>query len=164
MSANENRPINIKEDCKTLINGIKASFKDFYDYEEASKCGASEIQRNTAVAATSVSLRIAKEIAKNIPDMINSNTIILTKNKPGTPTLYGPTQILISTTTGYEQLVKLLSDSILYGCISKYFEDSTSPRVGYGVGILTVTSNENLAESESYDLGNPEDVYRLIND
>lgn len=162
MSENEKRP-NIKEDCKNLINGIKASFKDFYDYEEASHCGASETQLNSAAAVTSVSFQIAKEIAKNIPDIIRSNTVILTKNKPGTPSLYGPTEILISTTTGYQQLLKMLSDSILYACISKYFEDSNSSRIGYGIGILTVTSNENPDEHKSYDLGNPEDVYEIIN-
>ena len=162
MSENEKRP-NIKEDCKNLINGIKASFKDFYDYEEASQCGASETQLNSAAAVTSVSFQIAKEIAKNIPDIIRSNTVILTKNKPGTPSLYGPTEILISTTTGYQQLLKMLSDSILYACISKYFEDSNSSRIGYGIGILTVTSNENPDEHKSYDLGNPEDVYEIIN-
>ena len=162
MSENEKRP-NIKEDCKNLINGIKASFKDFYDYEEASQCGASETQLNSAAAVTSVSFQIAKEIAKNIPDIIRSNTVILTKNKPGTPSLYGPTEILISTTTGYQQLLKMLGDSILYACISKYFEDSNSPRIGYGVGILTITPDENPDEHKSYDLGNPEDVYEIIN-
>ena len=162
MSENEKRP-NIKEDCKNLINGIKASFKDFYDYEEASQCGASETQLNSAAAVTSVSFQIAKEIAKNIPDIIRSNTVILTKNKPGTPSLYGPTEILISTTTGYQQLLKMLSDSILYACISKYFVDSNSPRIGYGVGILTITPDENPDEHKSYDLGNPEDVYKIIN-
>ena len=162
MSENEKRP-NIKEDCKNLINGIKASFKDFYDYEEASQCGASETQLNSAAAVTSVSFQIAKEIAKNIPDIIRSNTVILTKNKPGTPSLYGPTEVLISATTGYQQLLKMLSDSILYACISKYFEDSNSSRIGYGIGILTVTSNENPDEHKSYDLGNPEDVYEIIN-
>lgn len=162
MSENEKRP-NIKEDCKNLINGIKVSFKDFYDYEEASQCGASETQLNNAAAVTSVSFQIAKEIAKNIPDIIRSNTVILTKNKPGTPSLYGPTEILISTTTGYQQLLKMLADSILYACISKYFEDSNSSRIGYGIGILTVTSNENPDEHKSYDLGNPEDVYEIIN-
>ena len=163
MNENEKR-VNIKEDCKNLINGIKASFKDFYDFEEARGYGATETQRNYASAVFSVASQIAQMIAQKIPDIVKSNTIILTKNKPGTPSLYGPTEVLISTTTGYEQLMKILSDSILYACISKYFEDSNSPRIGYGVGILTVTSDENPAEKESYDLGNPEDVYRLIND
>ena len=162
MSENAKR-INIKEDCKTLINGIKASFKDFYDFEEASGYGASEMQYNNATAATSVALQIAKEVAKNIPDIIRSNTVILTKNTPGTPSLYGPTEVLISATTGYQQLLKMLSDSILYACISKYFEDYNSSRIGYGIGILTVTSNENPDDNRSYDLGNPEDVYKIIN-
>lgn len=163
MSENQTGSV-VREECKSLIAEIKGSFRDYYDYDEAMGYGSeSPIYRNVEVV-TSAALSVAKEITQNIyTRMSESNTIILTKNKPGTPAAYGPTDVLISDTTGYRHLIKLISDAIIYACISKYFEDSDSSRIGSGIGVLTVTPNENPDEHRSYDLGNPEDVYSLIN-
>lgn len=160
-----------KEKYKSLIDGIKTSFKDYYDFEEVTnsvvndiidcKKPLDDIQATFNAVASAHS--IARDIAMKIPEIIGNNIVFLVTNKPGTPLLYGSVSFQISEDVRYDTLVEFLTRAVLFGCIHKYFEDSKSMKLGQGVGVLQVTSKANPEHQKTYDLGNPDDIYTLVN-